>query len=233
MKRKRNGRIHQGYTFKLRQDIAQLGLVGLQELATSRHIEKQVAYLKITSFRTSNLFLAFYLRTCNTQRSPQLLSFQTSAEFHLGNSSNRSQSLATKTHCTKGKQIGSLTNLRGSMTFKSKACVCFRHTLAVIDHLNGSLARIRYQHINMSGTCVNSIFHQFLDNRSRTLDYLAGCNLIGHRIGKQTNNITHRLTNIKRSIHLLPNNEGHNTTQQYLPARLHRSKAYDHSLFYV
>ena len=39
---------------------------------------------------------------------------------------------------------------------------------------------------------IHGILHQLLDNRGRTLNHLPGSNLIGDRVGEQTNDITHK-----------------------------------------
>ena len=192
MQGKRDFRIDQSNAFELCQNIIQFRLVGLQELATGRDIEEKILHIEITALRTGNRFLTLYFRAGNTQGSSQLLAFQTGTQLHLSYGRNRSQSLSTESHCLKGKQIGRFANLGGGMAFKSQTGIRFRHTLAIIDDLNGSLSGIHYLHINMLRSRINGIFHQFLDDGSRALNHLTCRNLIGNRIGKQTNYITHR-----------------------------------------
>ena len=192
MQRKRNIGINQYNTFKLCQYITQFGLIGFQELSTCRNIIEQVLYLEITTLRTRNRFLTIHFGAGYTDRRTQLLSCHSCTKFHLCHCSNRSQCFPTESHGLQSKQIGRLAYFRCSMTFKSQTSICFRHPLTIINHLNGSLSGISNQHINMFGTGIHCIFYQFLNNRSRPLNYFTGCNLIGYRIGKQTYNITHR-----------------------------------------
>ena len=197
MQRKRDFWIDQSNAFELCQNIVQFRLIGLQELATGRNIEEKILHIEITSLRTGNRFLTLYFRAGNAQGSSQLLAFQTGTQLHLSHGRYGSQSLSTESHCMKGKQIGRFANLGGGMAFESQTGIRFRHSLSVINDLNGSLSRIHYLHINMLRSRINGIFYQFLDNGSRALNYLACRNLIGNRIGKQTNYITHNTSSIR------------------------------------
>ena len=78
------------------------------------------------------------------------------------------------------------------MTFERQAGICLTHSLAVIDHLNAGLAGVHDDHFHTGGTGIDGILYQFFDDRCRTLYHLAGGYLVGHGIGKKTDNISHR-----------------------------------------
>ena len=79
------------------------------------------------------------------------------------------------------------------MAFERHTHIRIRHAATIIDHLNKCLAGILYNELYIGSTGINSIFHQFLDNGSRALNHLTGSYLIGHRIGKESDNIAHNL----------------------------------------
>ena len=79
------------------------------------------------------------------------------------------------------------------MTFESQTCICFRHTFTIVYHLDAGLSGICHRHINMSGTGIYGILHQFLYDGSRPLYHLSRSYLIGYGIGQQTDYIAHKL----------------------------------------
>jgi hypothetical protein len=81
------------------------------------------------------------------------------------------------------KEIISLANLRGRMTFERKARIGFRHALTVIYHLDRGTAGIHHHDINRVSTGIHSILNQFLDDAGRTLYHLTSSNLVGNAVG--------------------------------------------------
>ena len=69
------------------------------------------------------------------------------------------------------------------MTFEGQSCIRLRHTATVVYHLDRGAPGIHHNDIDMAGTGIEGILHQFLYHRSRPLYHLAGCYLIGYRIG--------------------------------------------------
>ena len=90
-----------------------------------------------------------------------------------------------------GKEVVGLLNLRGGMTLKGQPGIGLRHAMSVVNDLYGGAARINDDDADALCAGIDGVLHQFLDDRSRSLDYLTGGNLIGHRVGKQLNNVTH------------------------------------------
>ena len=78
------------------------------------------------------------------------------------------------------------------MALESEPGVGGRHALAVVDYLNKGAAGILQYDLNRSGTGIDRILDQLLDDRGRPLYHLARGYLIGHGIGQQMYNITHK-----------------------------------------
>ena len=85
------------------------------------------------------------------------------------------------------------------MSLERKACIGLRHTLSVVDDLYGCLASVDDLHPDVLGSSVNGILNQFLDDRCGPLNDLTCGDLIGHRIGQELYDITHKAI-IKTSI---------------------------------
>ena len=66
------------------------------------------------------------------------------------------------------------------MTLKRQAGIRFAHSLAVVYHLHTSFPGIGHHHLHTSGSGINGVLHQFLDEGSGALNDFAGSNLIGH-----------------------------------------------------
>ena len=80
------------------------------------------------------------------------------------------------------------------MALKGETRIGVRHSLSVVDHLDGCLSRIHHKHVDAAGSGVNGVLHQFLDDRRGALYHLTGCYLVGHGIGQQLYYIAHILS---------------------------------------
>ena len=108
---------------------------------------------------------------------------QAGAQFHLRHGSYRGQRLAAKTHGVQVEEVVGLSYFRSGMPLEREAGIGGRHALPVVYHLNRGAPGIHHDDIDMAGTGIEGILHQFLHHRSRPLYHLAGCYLIGYRIG--------------------------------------------------
>ena len=191
MKRKADVRIDQHDTLESRDDIIKLSGIRLQELATGRHIEKEIADRKATTHRARARLLPYYTGARQRQASTHLIFLTTGTQLDLRHRSNRRQGFASKAHRVQGEEVVSLTNLTGGMTFESQSGIRHGHTTTIIYYLNRSTAGIDDQHIDNLCTSINSILNQLLDDRSWSLNDLASSNLIGHTIRQKGNNVSH------------------------------------------
>ena len=75
------------------------------------------------------------------------------------------------------------------MTLKSHARIGLRHTATVVDDLYGRTSGIDHDDMDMTGTGIDGILHQLLDDGSRSLDDLASSNLVGDGIREEVDNV--------------------------------------------
>ena len=120
-----------------------------------------------------------------------LLVLRPCLEVHLGNGYNRRQRLATKTHGAECEKIVGLPDLRGGMALEGQSCVRLGHALSVVDDLDRGAPCVHYQHVDVLGSRIYRILHQFLDDGSRSLYHLSRSYLVGYAVGKQLNDVAH------------------------------------------
>ena len=80
------------------------------------------------------------------------------------------------------KEVVGLADLGSGMTLEREPCIGLRHAFSIVDHLDGRTSGIGYQHIDVLRPGINRVLHQFLDDRGRPLDDLAGCYLVGYAV---------------------------------------------------
>lgn len=163
-------------------DVVQFGGVGFQELTSGRDIEEEVLDQKVASYRTGTGLLTCKTAAGDRKVCAKLLAFHTRLQLDLCNGGDGSQCLAAEPHRMEGKEVVGLADLGSGMPLEREPCIGLRHSLAVINYLDGRAACVGYQHIDVLRFGINRILHQFLDDRGRPLDDLAGCYLVGYAV---------------------------------------------------
>ncbi len=75
------------------------------------------------------------------------------------------------------------------MSFKSQTGICFRHTATIINDLDRGASSISHHDTNVTCSSIDSILHQFLNHRRRSLNDFTSGYLVGNGIGKKLNNV--------------------------------------------
>ena len=176
-------RIHQRDSGELLHDMAQFGLGRLEEVASGRHVEKQVFHREGRARLHRHQRLFFDDRAFVDDLHPYFVLLTSRLQLHLRDGGNASQGLATETHGTNGEQVLRLADLGGGMTFKAHTGVGFRHATAIVDNHNHRLAGVFHHQIDLRGSSIQCILHQLFHSRCRSLDHLARRNLVGNAIG--------------------------------------------------
>ena len=100
-------RIGKGDTLHLADDVRQLRLVALQELAASRDIVEEIAYLEIGTHRTRDDLLPLEVATIDADADTCLVLRPARAQFDLSHSSYRRERLTTEAHGAEFEKVGS------------------------------------------------------------------------------------------------------------------------------
>ena len=111
---------------------------------------------------------------------------------HLRHSGDAGQGLATETHGAQREKVGGLAYLAGGVALEGQARVGLTHALAVVHHHDAGASGLLHQQVDVTGTGVHGVLHQFLHHGRGTLDDLACSYLVGDRIGQKMDEIGHK-----------------------------------------
>ena len=156
--------IYQGDALEGCKDIVQLRGIGFQELPARGYIIKYIAYGEDTTHGTRARLLLLDPGTGNGDLRPHLVGSLARLEHHLRYGSDGSQGLAAEPHRMKGEEVVGLAYLRGGMAFEGQAGIRLRHSLSIINYLNVGATGISHYDMDVFGTGIDSVLHQFLDD---------------------------------------------------------------------
>src|SRR5690625_55113 len=100
-------------------------------------------------------------------------------DLYPGDARNGGHRLPPEAHRTDLVEILDFGDLRGSVLKKTGMQVLTTHPATIVDHLDQGSSRILDDNFDMVGSGVNSVVYQLSDYRTRPLDRLTGCNLVG------------------------------------------------------
>ena len=181
--------VGQCHPFQFGQDIGQFRLVRLQELASGGYVEEEVANGEVRADGTAGRFLRDQVGALDAYARAQFVAGRACAQFHLCHRSDGGQCFASEAHGAQGEEVRSLLDFRGGMAFEGQSRIGGTHAAAIVDDLHQRLAGIFNNHLDERGLGSQRVLHQLLDNRSGTLDDLAGGNLVGYGVGKQMDDV--------------------------------------------
>ena len=75
------------------------------------------------------------------------------------------------------------------MPLEGQTGIRLAHPLTIVYHLNGRLSCISDDDGDFRGSCIEAVFYKFLNDRCRTLDDFARCNLVSYTIWQQMDDI--------------------------------------------
>ncbi len=161
--------------------------VVLQELTTRRDIEEKVFRRDAGSNGARRFFSLAQLAAVAAEFGGDVVLNRSALDGCVGNGRNGGQSLAPKAHRLQRKEVvGGLKFGRG-VPRKGRSEVLGVHAASVVDDLDGRSARVLNEHRHLRSPRIQGVLHQFLHNRCRALDDLAGGNLIGDLLGEVVN----------------------------------------------
>ena len=120
------------------------------------------------------------------------------------------------------EEVVGLAYLGCGMTLERQARVGLRHTATIVDDLYRGTSGIHHEHLDSLGARIDSILHEFLDNRGWALYHLTCRYLIGYAVWQKLNYI-HLLRNVA-SPPALPRREGAGARKAY--------QLFNHSFFH-
>ena len=151
-----------------------------QEFQPSRNIVENISYYKSCSIGAAALFADFFFCTLDSIMCT-IAVFTTFCHYiNFCDSTNRSQRFTSETKCHYAVKVILLRYFTGSMTKKSDGQIIRCYALAVVRHSHICSAAVFDLNSYYSRTGIYGVFKKFLNNRSRTVNYLASCYKLGN-----------------------------------------------------
>ena len=175
-----------------RQDVVEFGGIALEELTAGRDVVEQVAHGDAGADGTGTGLLALDTRGSELEEYADLVGGTARAQLYLRHGDDGRQGLAAEPHGMEAEEVVGLSDFRRGMALEGQPGVGHGHAAAVVDDLQAGASGIDDDDVDGLCAGIDGILDEFLDDRGRALDDLAGGNLVGHAVRKQLYDVTHR-----------------------------------------
>ena len=162
-------------------DRCDLGGVALQELQPRRHVGKEVSDLDRNTGQERPRALLGGLA------GPDAEYRAAACTLDLRHRGDARQRLTAKTERLDGDEVGKLAQLAGRMADERDSKLRGRNAGAVVADSNRGLPRPAHVDADAPRARVEGVLDELLDDRSRSLDHLAGGDGVGHLRRKHLN----------------------------------------------
>jgi hypothetical protein len=173
-------------------DVAELGLLGTQELAPGRRVVEQVAHLHRGALRVGGRGrLASPVAAIGAHAPGPLRALCPGADLQARDGSDARQRLAAEAEGGNRLQVGKIADLTGGVARERQGQVLHRDAGAVVTHpqeLDPSLPDLD---LDAVGAGVEGIFDQLLGHGGGALHHLPGGDLIDQLNGEQLDTVAH------------------------------------------
>ena len=159
--------------------VIELGLLGLEKLASCRGVEEQVAHLDRGTDRVCRrLHACGHVATFGLDLPGLRRIGRARGQGEPRHRANRGQRLTAKAQTADLLQILQITDLAGGMPRQSQRQVVGGNPAAVVAHLEQLDAALLDFDVDPPRAGIQAVLQQFLDHRGRPLDHLTGSNLV-------------------------------------------------------
>ncbi len=174
-------------------DVGGLGRNRAQEFAARGQIEEQVAHFDDGSLRRAHVgdgqnFPAGHFDLRPAQRAPLA-----TGEREPRDRGDARDGFAAKPERGDAVQVLGLGDFAGSVSFEGEERVIAAHAETVVGDIDEGASAVFDGDCNPSGFGVEGVLDQFLHNGGGPLDHLAGGDLVGDLLGKETNPVHGRI----------------------------------------
>ena len=165
-------------------DVAQLGALGLEELAPRRHVEEQVAHfdrgaLRVRLGRDRADPAAFDLQRCAV-----LVAGAARGQREAADRGDRRQRLAAEAERGHAFEVVERGDLAGGVARDRQRQFVGGDAAAVVADADQAHAALFQVDVDAARTGIERVLHQFLDHGRRALDDLAGGDLVDEGVGE-------------------------------------------------
>jgi hypothetical protein len=177
-------RVGQGELRRHPRDLRRLGGVGFQELPPRRQVVEEVVDLDYGSFGRGNFGGRGDEPAVDMDLGSGVPASRAAAQHEMRHGGNRGQRFATKPERQNRRQVFRAPDLARRVPLDCERGVVRLHSLAVVLYANALLSTELDVNHDPVRAGVDRVFNQLLDDRRRTLDDLAGGNLVGEVRGE-------------------------------------------------
>ena len=159
--------------------VVEFGLLGAQELAPCRRVEKQITHFHRSAHRVSGrLHSRFHFAPLGFHL-PGLAGIGgTRGQRQTRDGADRGQRFAAKAQAHDSLEIFQIANLAGGMAGQGQRKVVRRYTAAVVANPQQLDPALLDVHLDTTGAGVQAVLQQLLDHRGRAFDHLASGDLV-------------------------------------------------------
>ena len=159
--------------------VIEFGFFGLEEFASCRRIEEQVAHFHRSAHRMRGRLNARRHVSTFGLDLPGLIGVTgTRSQGQARHGADRGQGFTAEAQAHHLLQVFQITNLAGGVPGQRQRQVIGRNAAAIIAHPQQLDAALLDVDVNAFGTGVEAVFQQLLDHRRRSLHHLAGGDLV-------------------------------------------------------
>ena len=171
------------HALELLHDVPQFHAVALEEFAPGGDVVEQVAHGDVGAHGTGNLPRALVLGGGHGHFHAGLLCVGAGFQANFGHGGDGSQRLSTEAEGKDVVQVFGFLQFGCGVALEAQHGVVRRHAHAVVNDLDQGAAGIHHHYLDVRGTRVYRILHQFLHHGSGALHHLSRGNHVGDIFG--------------------------------------------------
>ena len=182
--RERNVGTRDRHAGELLNDMLELNLVRLEELAASRGVVEEVADGEIGPDGSRYGSGLDRLEAARGDLGARFVRGTARPERYLGDGRDTRKRLTAEAVGHYAFQVCGGADLGRRVPLEAKHGIRGAHAGAVVYDLDEGASGVRYHHVHLRRTCVHRVLHQFLDNGRGALYHLSGGNHVGYPGGQ-------------------------------------------------
>ena len=163
----------EGDALELLHDVAELHVVGLEELAAGRDVVKEVADGEVGALGGGDFASGQVLGAGKFHFHTHFVLFPAGPQDHVGDGGDGGEGLPAETESDDFLQVLGRRDLGGCMALEAQDGIVRGHAAAVVDDLDEGASGVRHGDGNLRRAGIHGVLHEFLHHGSGPLDDLS------------------------------------------------------------
>ena len=165
-------------------DVGELGLLGLEEFATGRRVEEEIADGDGGAGGKAGVFDAVDVAASDLDYGAGVVFWGTGFEGQAGDAGNGWEGFAAEPEGGDRQEIVGGAELAGGVAFKREESIVLDHAVAVVGDTDELAAAGFDFDTDAGGSGIEGVFEELFDDGGGTLDDFAGSDLVGYQVGE-------------------------------------------------